>query len=54
MDFTRAYASALGELYDDLVHWSLDRSSPIHHYDDQIPLYNGSDRGRFVDPPGGV
>ena len=54
MGFTRAYASALSELYDGLTYWSLERVAPIRHYHGQIPLYDGSYKGKFVDPPGGV
>jgi hypothetical protein len=54
MGFTRAHASALDQLFDDLKFRSLARLSPVRKYDGQIPLYNGDVWGELVDPDGGV
>ncbi|KZL82767.1 hypothetical protein CI238_11539 [Colletotrichum incanum] len=54
MGFTRSRARALGQLFEDLGSRSLARLSPVREYDGQIPLYDGSSRGKLVDPAGGV
>ncbi|RMZ68165.1 hypothetical protein GMOD_00004369 [Pyrenophora seminiperda CCB06] len=54
MGFTRARARVLHQLYEDLGARSLARLSPVRAYQGQIPLYDGSLRGKLVDPEGGV
>ncbi|KDN62268.1 hypothetical protein CSUB01_12162, partial [Colletotrichum sublineola] len=54
MGFTRSYARVLGQLFEDLGSRSLAKLTPIREYDGQIPLYNGSVRGKLVDPAGGA
>ncbi|KAF2276140.1 uncharacterized protein EI97DRAFT_50460 [Westerdykella ornata] len=54
LGFTRAHARVLSQLYDDLGSRSLASLTPVREYDGQIPLYDGSSRGKLVDPEGGV
>ncbi|KAK1535470.1 hypothetical protein CPAR01_09012 [Colletotrichum paranaense] len=54
MGFTRSYARVLGQLWEDLGARSLARLTPVREYDGQIPLYDGSSRGKLVDPAGGL
>ncbi|KAJ0163727.1 hypothetical protein CTA2_2501 [Colletotrichum tanaceti] len=54
MGFTRSYVRVLGQLFEDLGSQTLARLSPIREYDGQIPLYDGSTRGKLVDPAGGA
>ncbi|GKT47087.1 uncharacterized protein ColSpa_07268 [Colletotrichum spaethianum] len=54
MGFTRSRARALGQLFEELGSRSLARLSRVREYDGQIPLYDGSSRGKLIDPAGGV
>ena len=54
MGFTRARARVIGQLFEDLSSRSLARLSPVREYDSQIPLYDGSSKGKLIDPAGGI
>ncbi|KAJ0316007.1 hypothetical protein COL5a_011746 [Colletotrichum fioriniae] len=54
MGFTRSRVRVLGQLWEDLGSRSLAKLSPVREYDGQIPLYDGSSRGKLVDPAGGL
>ncbi|TQN70996.1 hypothetical protein CSHISOI_04480 [Colletotrichum shisoi] len=52
MGFMRSRARALGQLFEDLGSRSMGRLCPVREYEGQIPLYDGSLRGKLID--GGV
>ncbi|EDU43972.1 hypothetical protein PtrSN002B_004151 [Pyrenophora tritici-repentis] len=56
MGFTRVNTyGGLGELFLDLsCDLSLEEKTPIGRYDGQIPLFDGTPKGKLVDPAGGV
>ncbi|WQF78718.1 hypothetical protein CDEST_03732 [Colletotrichum destructivum] len=49
MGFMRARACALGQLFEDLGSRSMGRVCPVREYEGQIPLYDGSLRGKLID-----
>ncbi|RYP49810.1 hypothetical protein DL768_004539 [Monosporascus sp. mg162] len=51
----RVYARSLGQLAEELDSGnSINGLCPIREYQGQTPLYDGSTRGKLINPPGGT